>query len=157
MVMKGFLVPAPLSLLLSRLPSYPGSLVFASAINPVLKDHITEEMQAMLAGKLLRLTVTDLGLHFNFLWTSGGFVAGWHVEKPDLVISASAHDFVLLASRREDPDTLFFNRRLVTQGDTELGVLLKNTIDALDWDIPALIKMAPVRALSALFLNKHKK
>ena len=148
---KRFVVPAVLSQVISRAPSYPGSLVFASAANLILKDSMTEEMQTMLAGKLLRLSVTDMGLHFNFLWASGGFVAGWHVDEPDLVICASAHDFILLASRREDPDTLFFNRRLVMEGDTELGVLLKNTIDALEPDLPALVKMAPVRALSSLF------
>ena len=31
---------------------------------------------------------------------------------PELSISASARDFALLMSRREDPDTLFFSRRL---------------------------------------------
>jgi len=153
---KRFVIPAALGLAVSRMPSYPGSFLFASVINPIIRDHITEEMQAMLAGKLLRLSVTDMGLHFNFLWTNGGFVAGWHVDAPDLVISASAHDFVLLASRREDPDTLFFSRRLVMEGDTELGVLLKNTVDALELDVPALVKAAPVRMLSSLFRVDRK-
>jgi predicted lipid carrier protein YhbT len=151
MILRRFVVPALLSRVVSRMPSYPGSLVFVSALNPILRASITEDMQAILAGKLLRLSVTDMGLHFNFLWTSGGFVAGYHVDAPDLVISASAHDFILLASRGEDPDTLFFSRRLVMEGDTELGVLLKNTIDALELDIPELIKTTPIRALSALF------
>jgi hypothetical protein len=35
-----------------------------------------------------------------------------------------------LALRREDPDTLFFTRRLVLEGDTELGLALKNALDA---------------------------
>lgn len=151
MILKRFAVPLLLNRVVSRMPSYPGSLVFAATINPILKASITEEMQAILAGKLLRLSVTDIGLHFNFLWTSGGFVAGYHVDIPDLVISASAPDFIRLATRREDPDTLFFSRRLVMEGDTELGVWLKNTVDALELDIPALIKTAPVRALSTLF------
>ena len=156
MKQKRFVIPAVLGRVVSRMPSYPGSLLFVSVINPILKDHITKEMQAMLAGKLLRLRVTDMGLYFNFLWTNGGFVAGWHVDEPDLVISASAHDFVLLASRREDPDTLFFSRRLVMEGDTELGVLLKNTVDALELDVSALIKAAPVRMLSSLFRANRK-
>jgi len=40
--------------------------------------------------------------------------------------------FLALALRREDPDTLFFSRRLVLEGDTELGLALKNALDALD-------------------------
>lgn len=124
--------------------------MFASVANMLLESAITEEMQAMLAGKLLRLTVTDMGLHFNFLWAGNGFVAGRHVEKPDLVISASAHDFMLLALRQEDADTLFFSRRLVMEGDTELGVLLKNTVDALEPDIYTLVKRMPGRLLASL-------
>lgn len=49
-----------------------------------------------------------------------------------MAIAASARDFMLLARRLEDPDTLFFSRRLVMEGDTELGLLVKNTLDALD-------------------------
>ncbi len=151
---KRFIFPAFIGEVISRVPSYPGSLLFASAVNLVLKDHITEELQTMLTGKLLRISVTDMSLHFNFLWTSGGFVAGLHVDQPDLIISASAHDFILLASRKEDPDTLFFSRRLIMEGDTELGVMLKNTIDSLDLDIPALVKTTPIRYLSSLLQKR---
>lgn len=38
----------------------------------------------------------------------------------------------MLARREEDPDTLFFSRRLTLEGDTELGLLVENTLDALD-------------------------
>ncbi|HNF90017.1 MAG TPA: hypothetical protein PLL19_11845, partial [Thiobacillaceae bacterium] len=30
--------------------------------------------------------------------------------------------------------TLFFNRRLLIEGDTDLGLTLKNLLDAVDWD-----------------------
>jgi O2-independent ubiquinone biosynthesis accessory factor UbiT len=53
-------------------------------------------------------------------------------EAADLTITATAPDFVRLARREEDPDTLFFSRRLSMQGDTELGLLVKNTLDALE-------------------------
>ena len=43
--------------------------------------------------------------------------------------------FLLLASRQEDPDTLFFRRRLVIEGDTELGLAVKNLVDSLDPDL----------------------
>src|SRR3990172_9342320 len=55
----------------------------------------------------------------------------------DLTLTATAQDFLALALRREDPDTLFFSRRLVMEGDTELGLLVKNTLDALEFK-PAL-------------------
>ena len=37
------------------------------------------------------------------------------------------------ARRREDADTLFFTRRLVMTGDTELGRVVKNALDSIDW------------------------
>ena len=39
---------------------------------------------------------------------------------------------VVRARREEDPDTLFFSRRLMMEGDTELGLVVKNTLDALE-------------------------
>lgn len=49
-----------------------------------------------------------------------------------MTIRGDWHDFLLLASRYEGPDTLFFRRRLVTEGDTELGLVVKNLLDSLD-------------------------
>lgn len=37
------------------------------------------------------------------------------------------------ARRLEDPNTLFFYRRPTIDGDTELGLLVKNSLDAMDW------------------------
>lgn len=40
----------------------------------------------------------------------------------------------MIAGRKEDPDTLFFQRRLSIQGDTELGLEVKNLLDNIDFD-----------------------
>ena len=37
-----------------------------------------------------------------------------------------------MATRRVDPDTLFFERRLSIDGDTETGLRLKNLLDAVE-------------------------
>ena len=55
------------------------------------------------------------------------------------------HDFALLAARKEDPDTLFFSRRLVMEGDTELGLLVKNTLDAIEQPLFSLDGLLPRR------------
>lgn len=59
----------------------------------------------------------------------------------DLTIRSSVSGFLALALRREDPDTLFFTRRLVMTGDTELGLVVKNVLDAIDW--PRLPTLRP--------------
>lgn len=54
--------------------------------------------------------------------------------RADATISGELREFLLLASRREDPDTLFFQRRLQINGDTELGLEVKNMLDTIDLD-----------------------
>ena len=41
-------------------------------------------------------------------------------------------DLLMIAARKQDPDTLFFQRRLVIEGDTELGLYVKNLMDAIE-------------------------
>jgi len=128
------LVPAPLGALLSALPAFPGSLLFSTGLNLLLNKHLPPDTCRALAGKRLRIDVTDARLRFDFEWNGQRFAACASQASlaPDLSIAACAHDFLLLAQRREDPDTLFFSRRLVMEGDTELGLLVKNTLDAIE-------------------------
>src|SRR5690606_6690177 len=61
----------------------------------------------------------------------------------DTTFTGNSKDFLLLASRREDPDTLFFQRRLAIEGNTELGLQVKNLIDGIDADeLPLLFNQA---------------
>lgn len=48
----------------------------------------------------------------------------------------------MIAARKEDPDTLFFQRRLRIEGDTELGLYVKNLMDAIDLEsMPTLLRV----------------
>lgn len=67
------------------------------------------------------------------LGLSNGRIRGYDDgARPDATIAGTAHEFLLLAARREDADTLFFQRRLKMSGDTELGLYLKNFLDAFE-------------------------
>lgn len=125
-------LPAPVGRLLSLLPAYPGSCLFAAALNRVVARYLPDDVRAGLAGKRLRLRALDAGIAFDFRWNGSAFSAARRADNADLSISASMRDFALLAARKEDPDTLFFSRRLVMEGDTELGLLVKNTLDAIE-------------------------
>ena len=46
-------------------------------------------------------------------------------------IAATADSYLRLLRGEDDPDRLFFERVLVMEGDTELGLVLKNTLDAI--------------------------
>lgn len=154
--MNQFNVPKAVGDIISLLPAYPGSMLFVSALNVILTPRLPDEVREAILGKQLRLTIADAKIDFNFVWTKGGFVAGWGNVEPDMTISASAYDFYQLSRREEDPDTLFFSRRLVMAGDTELGLLLKNTIDALDLNVFELVKSVPVRKFLELIPGYKK-
>ena len=150
MTASPFLLPPPVGSLLSRLPTYPGSLLFVTGLNLALARSLAPDVTQMLVGKKLRLRVTDTQWTFDFEWANGRFLACQNQAEADLTISASAYDFVLLARRQEDPDTLFFSRRLAMEGDTELGLLVKNTMDAIELPMLNLDQFKPANVLARL-------
>ena len=147
---KTWTIPAPVGQLLGRLPAFPGSLMFVTGLNLALAKKLNPDVTQMLVGKKLRLCVTDAHWAFDFEWKNDRFVACQSHGSADLTISAGAHDFVKLARRQEDPDTLFFNRRLAMEGDTELGLLVKNTIDAIELPVLDLEPFKPAQVLAKL-------
>ncbi len=143
-------LPLPFARALALLPAYPGSLLFVTAINLALAKKLPQHVQQSLSGKKLRICIHDAQLTFDFEWRHGKFSACRFTGEPDLMISASAYDFLTMAQRREDPDTLFFSRRLVMEGDTELGLLMKNTMDAADPMLPEWTWKVPANALAQM-------
>jgi predicted lipid carrier protein YhbT len=135
-------LPALLATLGQRLPAFPGSLLCVVALNLVIKPHLPDDVRAGLAGRHLRVRVSDAGVAFDFTWRGDGFAALKRNGAPDLEIGACARDFVALAKREQDPDTLFFSRRLSMEGDTELGLLVKNTLDAMELPVTELGRQA---------------
>ncbi len=136
-----FTVPKPVAKLVSRLPQQAPTRVLTLALNLALDRILPRDTLAPLTGRHLQMRVLDAGLTLDFSLDEKGFrrfvaprTAPAQATKPDLVISATTRDFIALALREEDPDTLFFSRRLRMEGDTDLGLLVKNTLDAVDWD-----------------------
>ena len=143
-----FVLPDPIGVLLSRLPAYPGSLMLVTALNRVLAKQLPADVRQYLLHKRLRIHVRDARLTFDFTCTGELFVASQPQPAPDLTVSANAQDFVRLAQRQEDPDTLFFNRRLSMEGDTELGLVVKNALDALERPVLDLQQWTPQKVLA---------
>lgn len=145
-----FTLPSPLAALTSRLPAFPGSMLLVTALNLGVARQLPRDVGDMLLHKRLRIHVRDARITFDFTWTGGAFAPRARHAEIDLCISASAHDFLLLAQRQQDPDTLFFNRRLVMEGDTELGLVVKNTLDALELPVLDLQQWTPRQVLARL-------
>lgn len=77
-----------------------------------------------LEGRWLSIHVRDIGLLWYTSVINGRLVVSPEAEA-DVSFSADASDLLMIAARKQDPDTLFFQRRLVIEGDTELGLYVK--------------------------------
>jgi len=118
--------------LLRLLPEAPPAHALALALDLALwKGLISREALEPLRGKTVALETTDLGTRVRVEYGPAGFRPS--SREPDLEIRSTVSGFLALALRREDPDTLFFTRRLVMTGDTDLGLIVKNALDAIDW------------------------
>ncbi|MCJ8170826.1 ubiquinone anaerobic biosynthesis accessory factor UbiT [Atopomonas sediminilitoris] len=115
-------VPQPLQ----RLPLQP-------LLNRLLRGPLQEGAFDALEGRWMRLQLRDLNLAWCMTVRAGRLQLAANAPY-EATISGNWREFLLLASRQEDPDTLFFRRRLSIEGDTELGLAVKNLIDSLDPD-----------------------
>jgi len=145
-----FTFPRALGRLIERLPTWPTSFTFSCILDLALRQVIKRRDLQALYGKRVAIHVTDVGLRLHFTVKSSGFSATTGNVAPDLTISATAYDFYLLAMRKEDPDTLFFNRRLVVEGDTELGLVAKNTLDSIEYSLPKIEQLSPRHLLERM-------
>lgn len=145
-------LPSLLAAPLSLLPASIHSRLLVLTLNRVLAVPLAEGELDFLQGRSLAIQVRDAGIVFRLSLAGGRLVAGAADGRADLLIQGSVYDFLVLAGRREDPDTLVFQRRLVMQGDTELGLQVKNFLDGMDpetlrlpgWCDAALRQAAPL-------------
>ncbi|WKD50151.1 ubiquinone anaerobic biosynthesis accessory factor UbiT [Microbulbifer spongiae] len=118
--------------LLPLLPNWPGEVVFIKLLNQRLSEELQDGLFDFLDSKVLEVSVTDFGVCLRISKRDAYFVRAPTGVPADSTISASICDFLAIASGREDPDTLFFQRRLCLGGQTEIGLTVKNRLDALD-------------------------
>ena len=117
--------------LVRRLPTQPPSFVVARLLDRQLLPRLDAAQRALLAGRCVEVEVLEPGLRVRLrLGTHGFEVAGAH-ETAVVVIRAQALALWRLLRGEDDADRLFFDRALVMEGDTEFGLVLKNTLDAI--------------------------
>jgi len=123
--------------IIKRLPEPP--FILQKKIGEKVLQHLMAEQIEMgdfdfLQDKWLQININDMGLVFFLSFADDKLVLSNKISQADVCFSGDAKEFILLAGRSEDPDTLFFQRRLVIEGDTELGLYIKNSIDGIDFD-----------------------
>jgi len=119
-------------LLAQPLALAPVPVLFAKALNVALAGSVRSGELEFLRGRRLALHVRDANLVLNVSLNGQRLAADTHTGPCDLKISGDLYDFFVLVGRQVDPDTLFFQRRLGMEGDTALGLEVKNFLDAFD-------------------------
>lgn len=138
--LPSFVVPEPLAKINARLPKLPPTLALTTALNLAPESILPRAPLKPLTGRRLCLCVLDAGLRLDFTLGANGRFHPCRANAdtpPEMTISASLRDFIALALGEEDADTLFFARRLLMEGDTSLGVLVKNTLSSARWSAPS--------------------
>lgn len=141
-----FRLPTFIGSLGRKLPQWPHALVLVGALNAALKMKLLPESElALLEDKQFRVRVLDSGGEASYTFRDGLFRPVFRpVREPHLAFEANLSAYLQLLTRLEDPDTLFFNRELEITGDTELGLIVKNMLDAIEWpSLPG--RLAPFR------------
>jgi predicted lipid carrier protein YhbT len=124
--------------LVRRLPIQPPSLLAALALDRLLLPRLDEAQKALLAKRAVEVEVVELGLRVRLVLGARGFAVARSSDAPVLTIRARADALWRLLRGEDDADRLFFDRALVMEGDTEFGLVLKNTLDAIGPLVPNL-------------------
>ena len=124
----------PLLPLGRHVPFMLQKLVIEKAMARLFAEPLQDGEFDVLQGRWLRIEVSDLGMAWSLTRDAVGLRLA-RESSVDVCIRGNWKEFLLLASRQEDPDTLFFRRRLVIEGDTDLGLAIKNLVDSLDSDL----------------------
>jgi len=130
-----FRLPGLVARIGGRLPQWPHSLTLITGLNVAAKMKLLpQDCLELLEGRTFLVEVLDTGGRANFTCRNGLFRPLFSApQTPDLCFRANLSAFTQMIARQEDPDTLFFNRELSIEGDTELGLVVKNMLDAVEW------------------------
>lgn len=116
------------------LPKSIQNKMLLEGLKQVFHEALEDGDFEFLEDKWLKITILDLNLQWFISYQDEQLVTAKEVENEDVSFSGQLNDLVLIAGRKEDPDTLFFQRRLSIEGDTELGLEVKNLMDSVDLD-----------------------
>lgn len=108
-------------------------LALEQTLQRVFKEALQDGELDFLESHYLKIHIIDMNCIWYFTKLQGKIIVRQQARE-SVAISGCLKEFVQLASRCMDPDTLFFQRRLVIEGNTEIGLQIKNLLDSLDTD-----------------------
>lgn len=142
----------PLSIVLKSLPDTVHAELLSRLFNHLLKGQYLSEQLLDLEGRRLAINISDTRSEIIFAIRNGQLQRA-QGRQWDARIRGRLAEFWLLATRSEDPDTLFFARRLDIEGDTATGLHIKNLLDGMDFDWQAHAEAVAGPRLAPLLLR----
>ncbi|WP_428771278.1 ubiquinone anaerobic biosynthesis accessory factor UbiT [Vibrio sp.] len=113
-------------------PNFVQKTVLLEGLKAVFREALEDGDFEFLKDKWLKVEVKDLDLRWFITYQDERLKVSTAAVEQDVSFSGNLNDLILIAGRKEDPDTLFFQRRLSIEGDTELGLEVKNLMDSVD-------------------------
>lgn len=114
-----------------RLPTEPPSFVAARVLDRLLLPRLDEGTRKALAERTVEVELVETGVRVRLRLGPKGFQVARGGGEVALRIRARTDALWRLTRGEDDADRLFFERALVMEGDTEYGLVLKNTLDAI--------------------------
>jgi len=133
-MLKLKILPQP-DLFLRPMPGFVQAQVLEHLINRIFAGHALTQLQPL------------VGKHLLFRTPGGELELIMHISKqrihihphktgnPDVTIRGDLMALIALCLGLEDSDSLFFSRRLLMTGDTAVGLMFKNILTNLDFDL----------------------
>jgi len=138
------------------LPQSVQNRALLEGLKQVFHEALEDGDFEFLQDKWLRVSIADMNLNWYISYQDEKLLVSDQTEKEDVSFSGNLNDLVLIAGRKEDPDTLFFQRRLSIEGDTELGLEVKNLMDSVDLDaLPKALNVLLTQLADFVYKGVH--
>ena len=125
-------LPGMLARPLVQAPFFMQQHAMKHLLHAVFCEALAQGELDFLQTRRVKLCIEDLRRCWVFGYTPQGQIRVLRDTHADVCIRGKLRSFILLAAKKEDPDTLFFQRQLVIEGDTDLGLAVKNLLDTIE-------------------------
>jgi len=144
-------LPEP-TLFLRPVPAFLQARLLQNILDQILIEAAMQRFAA-LSGKHFLFRTFDDVVRLGMTFTDGSIRIQAKSEwEADVTISGNLPALIALCFSLEDADSLFFSRCLLLTGDTASGLLFKNVLANLDFDLHAMLqKKLGARTADALW------
>ncbi len=143
-------MPKPLALPFKWMPPVIQHRIIEQTLNLFFKNALADNALDFLQNRVIHVHIKDAYICFALRLNHNKLQISANQNKADLTLSTDVYTLLQLISQQEDADGLFFSRRLDSQGDTELGLYVKNFLASLDPDESKLLAVSMVMSQKIL-------